>query len=278
MHGFPASSAKPDLPEPGDTAAELTALIEQQIGEMPPQLQVAARFVLERPQDVALMSMRVQAQAAGVSHSTMMRLAEWLGLSGYAALRQAFAGSFRKGAMTSRLLHPDERRKSDIAAGIASSITLLAESSLRAHLSAAADRLKKSERIICVGSPQEVAIVRRAEQLFAALGADVETFVSGDWPKPASRHSFRHCLLAISLSPHRQLPANAVTAASRSGMPVVAITNDRNSTVAKLADTRIVLLPTMLTPTIPSLTCAIAAVEAIAFLWEEQTKPRESRR
>jgi hypothetical protein len=39
---------------------------------MPPQLQMASRFVLNHPDDMALMSMREQANRAGVSHRTMM--------------------------------------------------------------------------------------------------------------------------------------------------------------------------------------------------------------
>lgn len=61
----------------------LSELLVERFETMPPQLQVAARFVLDDPQGVALMSMRKQASQAGVSHSTMMRLARWLGLDGY---------------------------------------------------------------------------------------------------------------------------------------------------------------------------------------------------
>ncbi|TGT34663.1 MurR/RpiR family transcriptional regulator, partial [Mesorhizobium sp. M8A.F.Ca.ET.167.01.1.1] len=50
------------------------------LASMPSQLRTAARFVLEHPADVALMSMREQGRKARVSHTTMVRLAAWLGL------------------------------------------------------------------------------------------------------------------------------------------------------------------------------------------------------
>ncbi|WP_244421571.1 MurR/RpiR family transcriptional regulator [Allomesorhizobium alhagi] len=61
----------------------LADLLLERFENMPPQLRVAARFVLDHPKDVALMSMREQARQAGVSQNTMMRLARWLGLEGY---------------------------------------------------------------------------------------------------------------------------------------------------------------------------------------------------
>ncbi|TIU25817.1 MAG: MurR/RpiR family transcriptional regulator, partial [Mesorhizobium sp.] len=69
----------------------LAELLVERFENMPPQLRVAARFVLDHPKDVALMSMREQAHQAGVSHSTMMRLARWLGLDGYEDMRSLYA-------------------------------------------------------------------------------------------------------------------------------------------------------------------------------------------
>src|SRR5690606_2156898 len=56
---------------------------------------VASRFVLDHPDDVALMSMREQAIRAGVSHSTMMRLARSLGLNSYEDMRALYAKGLR---------------------------------------------------------------------------------------------------------------------------------------------------------------------------------------
>src|SRR5436309_7765954 len=59
------------------------------------QLQAGARYVLERPRDVALLSMREQARQAGVQPATMTRLAKRLGLDGYDAVREMYAETIR---------------------------------------------------------------------------------------------------------------------------------------------------------------------------------------
>lgn len=59
------------------------------------QLQLAARYVLEHPSDVALLSMREQARQAGVQPATMTRLAKHLGFSGYEDVRQLYADAMR---------------------------------------------------------------------------------------------------------------------------------------------------------------------------------------
>ena len=55
---------------------------------MPPQMQIAARHLIDHPQDIALMSMRDLARRAGVSPATMTRLAQFLGAEGYEDLRR----------------------------------------------------------------------------------------------------------------------------------------------------------------------------------------------
>lgn len=64
---------------------------------MPPQLRKAALFVISHPEDVALASMRQFARLARVSHSTMLRLATWLGYENYAMFRREYATDLRRG-------------------------------------------------------------------------------------------------------------------------------------------------------------------------------------
>ena len=54
----------------------LTRPIVEAFNGLSPQLQTAARYVLDCPDDVALLSMREQARRAGVPPATMTRLAE----------------------------------------------------------------------------------------------------------------------------------------------------------------------------------------------------------
>src|SRR5258705_11835550 len=77
----------------------LNASIVEAFDILPPQLQTAARYMLDRPDDVALLSMREQARRAGVPPATMTRLAKRLGLKGYDEVRALYAGGGRPGAL-----------------------------------------------------------------------------------------------------------------------------------------------------------------------------------
>src|SRR3569833_10016 len=61
-----------------------------------PQLREAARWVIDHPADVALLSTREQARSAGVTPATMTRLAQHFGLPGYDRVRQLHADAVRR--------------------------------------------------------------------------------------------------------------------------------------------------------------------------------------
>lgn len=71
------------------------ALLKQQLDSGPRQERHAASFILENPQEVAVMSMRDQARLANVPPSTMTRLAKRIGLSGYDELKDIYIDSVR---------------------------------------------------------------------------------------------------------------------------------------------------------------------------------------
>jgi len=77
----------------------LTEQIIKSFDDMPAQLQAGARYVLDRPRDVALLSMREQARQAGVQPATMTRLAKRLGMDGYDDVRELYAAAVREGGL-----------------------------------------------------------------------------------------------------------------------------------------------------------------------------------
>src|SRR5919107_383409 len=84
------------LMEHGPLALQIIDTFES----MPAQLRTAARYVLDRPSDVALLSMREQARQAGVQPATMTRLAKRLGLDGYDDVRELYARAIREGGLS----------------------------------------------------------------------------------------------------------------------------------------------------------------------------------
>lgn len=75
--------------------AKINKMIEDAFPALSPQLQIAAKHVLDRPDDVALMSMRSLASHAGVHPSTMVRLAKSFGLNSYQEFRAPFQQRLR---------------------------------------------------------------------------------------------------------------------------------------------------------------------------------------
>src|SRR5690554_1073547 len=58
--------------------------------DLSPQLKLAASYVLDNPMEIAFQSIRKSASAAGVTPSTLMRLAKRLGFDSYEQFRDIF--------------------------------------------------------------------------------------------------------------------------------------------------------------------------------------------
>ncbi len=65
--------------------------------ELPGQLQLCARYIIDHPHEVGLQSMRTLAQAADVHPNSFVRLARQLGFDGYDAMRERFRDFVRGG-------------------------------------------------------------------------------------------------------------------------------------------------------------------------------------
>src|SRR5215471_4918975 len=108
--------------------------------------------MLDRPDDVALLSMREQARRAGVPPATMTRLAQRLGLEGYDEVRTLYAGAVRSGALgfagkagaqvKAQKLKGERALAADMAQSLATEVARLADP-------AALDRLVETATLLC---------------------------------------------------------------------------------------------------------------------------------
>src|ERR1700733_6709780 len=143
------------------TDGPLARAIVATFDALPPQLQTAARYVLESPDDVALLSMREQARRAGVPAATMPRLPKRLGLDGYDDVRSLYAGAVRDGTLgfagkaglqvEVQKLRGEKALAADMAQSLSRQIARLAEPEVLDRLADAAQRLHKAKRIYCLG-------------------------------------------------------------------------------------------------------------------------------
>ena len=71
------------------TVQAVTQRISAEFEKLPDRMRRVGTYVLDHPEDVALLSMREQARRAGVPPAAMTRFAQRLGYAGYDELRGA---------------------------------------------------------------------------------------------------------------------------------------------------------------------------------------------
>ena len=262
------------------TVGPLNATIVEAFEAMPPQLQAAARYVLDRPDDVALLSMREQARRAGVPAATMTRLAKRLGLDGYDAVRALYAGAVRAGAMGAlgfagkagvqvqqQNLRGERALAADMALALSRQIARLAEPEALDHLADAAGRLHRARRVYCLGLRACHAAAWHFHYMLSLLGdKTVMLDDAGGTGLDAIRDAGRDdVVLAASVEPYARATIEAARYAATEGVPLVALTDSEVSPLARLAST-VILVPTESPSFFHTVTPLLAVAEILAAL------------
>ncbi len=258
--------------------ATVNEQIETAFARLSPQLQRAARYVLDAPDDVALNSMRTVAAHAAVHPSTMVRLAQRLEFPGYDAFREPFRERLR-----THPAHYAERARSLLAREGDGAGQALYREIVRAGgdnvrrtfegidaeaLEAAVETLARARRVFVVGMRKCYPVAfyfHYACRMFrdevvllngwaATMGDELRGLREGD------------ALLAVSFDPYTRETVAAVRHAELEGAAVVAITDSAVSPLARAARHALVVANT--SPSFfRSLVAAMAVAEAlVAFL------------
>lgn len=254
----------------------LTELLVERFEAMPRQVQVAARFVLDHPHDVALMSMREQAQRAGVSHTTMMRLARWVGLNRYEDLRDAYAEVLRApdfspgGSVRAEVRDGGDGGFSRIGAAadvLAAQVARLGEYANAAQFIAAAKVMLAGRNLFSLGMRNEHPVAQHFAHILSRLGGKVALLdAAGGLGIDALRGAGGDdALLAVSLTPYSRATIEIAQEAARQGVAVVAITDSSVSPLARIARETIIVTDSSQS-FFSSVVPALAAVEILAAL------------
>jgi DNA-binding MurR/RpiR family transcriptional regulator len=246
-------------------------------GTLPPKLQRAARYILDRPDDVALLSMREQARHAGVPPATMTRLAQRLGLDGYDVVRALYAGAVRDGTLgfagkagaqvEAQKLRGERALAVDMVHSLGQQIARLAEPAALDRLVAAADRLHKARRVYCLGLRACHSAAWHFHYMLSLLGdKTVMLDDAGGTGLDALRDAGRgDVVLAASVEPYARAKIEAARYAAGEGVPVVALTDSEVSPLAQLA-TATILVATESPSFFHSMTPMLAVTEILAAL------------
>jgi DNA-binding MurR/RpiR family transcriptional regulator len=270
---------------PDVSNAALRERIESTFEDLPARLQTAARWVLEHPQDVALLSTREQARRAGVQPATMTRFAQRLGFAGHDEIRQVHADQVRRApagfAGKAEAMVAQRRSKGeaglaqDLIATMARNVESLNAPETLAQIVAAVPLLAKAKRVYCLGLRSSFAVAFHFHYVRAFAGGNV-TLVDAaggtgvDMLRGAGRGD---ALLAISVRPYTRLTLDYAKHAASLGVVVIALTDSALSPLARAAQQRIVV-STESPSFFHAMTAAFAAAELLAALIAAQAGRR----
>jgi len=225
----------------------LSEQIIKTFDDMPAQLQAGARYVLDWPRDVALLSMREQARQAGVQPATMTRLAKRLGMDGYDDVRELYAAAVRDGGLgfagkagvqvVSQKLKGDKALAADMLKSIGKQIDLLAAPASLDRLVAAARALASARRIYCLGLRSSHSVAWHLHYVLSLVG-DRSIHLDGIAATGAdalARATSRDVLLVASVMPYTRLTIELAEYAVEQGIAVVAITDSEVAPLAQMA-------------------------------------------
>ncbi|MFO1159940.1 MAG: MurR/RpiR family transcriptional regulator [Reyranellaceae bacterium] len=259
------------------SSGPLNASIVEAFDILPPQLQTAARYMLDRPDDVALLSMREQARRAGVPAATMTRLAKRLGLGGYEAVRALYAGALRDGTLgfarqagvqvEAQKLRGERALAAEMAQSLSRQIASLADPATLDRLADAAGRLHGARRIYCLGLRSCHAAAWHFHYMLSLLGGrTVMLDDAGGTGLDAIRGAgAEDVLLAASVEPYARATIEGTRYAATCGVPIVAITDSEVSPLAQIAVSAI-LVSTESPSFFHTMTPLLAVAEILAAL------------
>jgi DNA-binding MurR/RpiR family transcriptional regulator len=231
----------------------LTEAIITAFDGMSTQLQAAARYVLDHPSDVALLSMREQARHANVQPATMTRFAKHLGLDGYDDIRNLYAEAMRgdnagfagkAGAQTqNQRLKGDHALAAEMLQSIGGQIARLTEPRALDRIVQAATTLAKARRVYCLGLRASHSVAWHLHYILTLVGDKTIMLdgIAGTGADAIGAATADDVLLVVSVLPYTRATIEIAEYAGSRGVKVVAITDSEVAPLAQFATATIVV-------------------------------------
>ena len=259
----------------GDAA--LVGLLKSGFDGLSPQLQEAARWVIDHPADVALLTTREQARRVGVAPATMTRLAQRIGLKGYDEIRKLYAEAVRRRPESFRARAEEllQRRDTegdaalvhDVLSSLAHHLQALTSAESIERFTAAAKLIAGAERVFCLGLRSSFAVAyifHYVRSLFGASSVLVDG-AGGTGVDLLRTIGSADVMLAISVKPYTRHTVHAARYSRARGVRIVAVTDSEMSPLAALAEETLIVRTE--TPSFfHTMAPAFAAVECLAAL------------
>ena len=216
--------------------------------QLPGQLQLCARYIIDHSHEVGLQSMRTLASNAQVHPNSFVRLARQLGFEGYDAMRERFR-DFVRGGMGSS---PDRVRwlqtlakeggSAAVFGSMASACLENTESMFERQsvedLETAVDWMINARRVFVLGLGLAYPLAYNFWYV-ARMGFDHFDLTPRHGSLPSDdliRMTSDDCLLAMTFQPYRSDTLQAVKLAKSRGARVIGITDSNASSLCREAD------------------------------------------
>jgi len=237
-----------------------------------PQLQRAARWVADHPEDACFLSMREQARRAAVVAPTMTRLAHAIGYPNYQALREDLraSGPWRAGdfALRARRLQISAKGAARPLAELErvqeGDVASLARLNSPERYAQAATRLLAAPAAAFLGFRSCHSVALHAHYLYAMLVGRGTLLTDGYGTLQESVASLPvgALVVAFGLAPYSRQTVDAVRRARMAGREVLAVTDSELSPLARAASVHL-LFEAASTSFFHSLVGAHALVERV---------------
>jgi DNA-binding MurR/RpiR family transcriptional regulator len=232
---------------------EFSAELKARFDGLSPQIQAAARWVIDHPVDVAVLTLREQARRSGLAPATLTRLAQHFGLKGYDEIRQLYLAAVRGRSETfhgraKELLarhgsEGDAALAQDIFASLTRHLQALSSPEAIGRVTAAAELIAGADHVYCFGHRSSYAVAFMFNYVRSLFGSKS---VLVDGPGATGRDALRtigerDVMLAVTVDPYVRETVETARYAKSRGARVVAITDSDVSPLAGVADRTIVI-------------------------------------
>lgn len=254
------------------SAEEILDRLIRVCNDLSPQRRKAAKYLIDHPDEIAVVPLRQLANNAGVKASTLVRVGAAIGFPNFSQLRLPFRAQLRLGedfiSERARRLESQGKRKGGLYAGMAqaamTNLEVMFSQDLAEPLTLVARKMIAARRVVVIAVGSGYALAHQFCYVSRmALPNVVLTPHAGGLPvDDLIDLGPRDVALVMSFRPYRRETIDAAGFARARGATVVAITDSRTSPVAMPADT-VFVVPTDTPQFFPSMTAALSLLETL---------------
>jgi DNA-binding MurR/RpiR family transcriptional regulator len=217
----------------------LSQLLDSRFDSLSPELQRAARWLQAHPAELGLQSMRQSALAAGVAPATMTRLARALGLDGFEAMRRPSMVAFAESVARTAYPGPDLATEAfdQLAQAQAGNLKSVRSRNSAQQLQAAAQAILDAHEVLFLGLRASFCIAYHLHYTCDWLRPNTRlaTDAGGAWADQVLALAPGDLLVVVSQAPYTRQIVEAAQQAHARGVPVLALTDNSLSPLARLA-------------------------------------------